>query len=60
MKKGFPKCFYYGELNESLQKASNGMVQVRGTCEKCDAWIMWVPYSASSVVSNVLLREVLK
>jgi RNase P subunit RPR2 len=60
MKLKCPKCSYFGEVNESLNKTSNNNVQIRGTCVKCDAWIMWVPYKDSTIVKDILLKEVSK
>ena len=45
---------YQKDLVENLNVASNGMLQVRGKCPKCDKWIEWVSYKESKLVKKAL------
>ena len=42
------------KLKEAIQQASNGMIQIRGECPSCRAWIKFVPYKESHHVKNIL------
>ena len=39
---------------ESLQLATNGMIQVRGECPYCRSWLKWIPYKDSRYVKDIL------
>lgn len=54
------KCTYQGELDESLQKISDAVVQIRGVCTSCQSWVMWVPYKESTLVKSLLMLEASK
>ena len=41
-------------LIESIQQASNDMLQVRGECPYCRNWVKFIPYADSKHVKNVL------
>lgn len=45
------------EAKETLNKASNGMIQIKGTCPDCNRWIKWIPYADSSIVRGLLNKE---
>ena len=41
-------------LKETLNKATNGMIQIKGQCPICLRWIKWVPYADSVLVKKIL------
>ena len=45
------------EAKETLKKASNGMIQIKGSCPICDRWIKWIPYADSIIVKDLLNRK---
>ena len=42
------------KLTETIQKAQNGMIQIRGECPYCRTWIKWIPYRDSETVKHIL------
>ena len=41
-------------LEESIQRASNGVFHIRGECPTCGAWIKFVPYADSYMIKQIL------
>lgn len=48
------------DIKETLNKASNGMMQIKGACPICGRWIKWIPYADSEIVKNLLNKEYAK
>jgi len=48
------------EVKERLNKTSNGMIQIRGSCPHCDRWIKWIPYADSKIIKKLLEEEYAK
>ena len=48
------QVFGNNPLIESIQRASNGMIQIRGECPFCRTWVKFIPYRDSQYVKNIL------
>ena len=45
-------------LIESIQRAANGVIHIRGECPLCRMWIKFVPYRDSKIIKNLLIAVV--
>ena len=54
--RGCGKEINHTDFVESMNKATNGMLQIRAECPFCKAWIKWIPYAESVLVKDILNR----